>query len=124
MVRSGGGALDNPTQDRFGQMNRKIVLVKSDMIQVTRDNMRERVWENVAIIVHDKCQLAKWPKEIWIRLHPSGTFHQILMTGRWGMVKYSNYVNKNRDKYKYRYKNFLSLVYLQTEIRLACFQKL
>ena len=46
------------------------------------------------------------------------------MTGRWGMVKYSNYVNKNRDKYKYRYKNFLSLVYLQTEIRLACFQKL
>ena len=43
MVRSGGGALDNPTQDRFGQMNRKIVLVKSDMIQVTRDNMRERV---------------------------------------------------------------------------------
>ena len=29
MVRSGGGASDNPTQERFGQMNRKIVLVKS-----------------------------------------------------------------------------------------------
>ena len=33
MVRSGGGASDNPTKERFGQTNRKIVLVKSDLIQ-------------------------------------------------------------------------------------------
>ena len=64
MVRSGGGASDNPTQERFGQMNRKIVLVKSDMIQVTRGNTRGRVRENVAIDVHDERQLSKRPKKI------------------------------------------------------------
>ena len=64
MVRSGGGASDNPTQERFGQMNRKIVLVKSDMIQVTRVNTRGRVRENVAIDIHDKRQLPKQPKKI------------------------------------------------------------
>ena len=63
MVRSGGGASDNPTQERFGQMNRKIVLVKSDMIQVTRGNTRGRVRENVAIGVHDERQLPKRPKK-------------------------------------------------------------
>ena len=57
MVRSEGGASDNPTQKRFGQMNRKIVLVKSDIIQVTRGNTRGRVRENVAIDIHDKRQL-------------------------------------------------------------------
>ena len=64
MVRSGGGASDNPTQERFGQMNRNIVLVKSDMIEVTRGNTRGRVRENVAIDVHDKRQLPKRPKKI------------------------------------------------------------
>ena len=64
MVRSGGGASDNPTQERFGQMNRKIVLVKSDMIQVTRGNTRGRVRENVAIDVHDERQLPKRPEKI------------------------------------------------------------
>ena len=64
MVRSGGGASDNPTQERFGQMNRNIVLVKSDMIEVTRCNTRGRVRENVAIDVHDKRQLSKRPKKI------------------------------------------------------------
>ena len=63
MVRIGGGASDNPTQERFGQMNRKIVLVKSDMIQVTRGNTRGRVPENVAIDIHDKRQLPKRPKK-------------------------------------------------------------
>ena len=43
MVRSRVGASDNPTQERFGQMNRKMVFVKSDMIQVTRGNTRGRV---------------------------------------------------------------------------------
>ena len=64
MVRSGGGASDNPTQERFGQMNRKIVLVKSDMIQVTRGNTGGRVRENVAIDIHDKHQLPRRPKKI------------------------------------------------------------
>ena len=64
MVRSGGGASDNPTQERFGQMNRKIVLVMSDMIQVTRGNTRERVLENVVIDIHDKRQLPKRPEKI------------------------------------------------------------
>ena len=64
MVRSGGGASDNPTQEWFGQMNRKIVLVKSDMIQVTRSNTRGRVRENVAIDILDKRQLPKRPKKI------------------------------------------------------------
>ena len=54
MVRSGGGASDNPTQGRFGQTNRKTVLVKSDMIQVSRGNTRGRVRGNVAINIHDK----------------------------------------------------------------------
>ena len=61
MVRIGGGASDNPTQERFGQMNRKIVLVKSDMSQVTRGNTRGRVY--VAIDIHDKRQLPKRPKK-------------------------------------------------------------
>ena len=64
MVRSRGGASNNPTQERFGQMNRKIVLVKSDMIQVTCGNTRGRVRENVAIDVHDERQLPKRPKKI------------------------------------------------------------
>ena len=54
MVRSGRGASDNPTQGRFGQTNRKTVLVKSDMIQVSRGNTRGRVRGNVAINIHDK----------------------------------------------------------------------
>ena len=93
MVRSGGGASDNPTQERFGQMNRKIVLVKSDMILVTRGNTRGRVWENVAIDIHDKRQLYERPKKIWIRLHLPRPLCQILLNGRWRMIKYSNYVN-------------------------------
>ena len=64
MVRIAGGASDNPSQERFGQMNRKIVFVKSDMIQVTRSNTRGRVRENVAIDIHDKRQLPKRPKKI------------------------------------------------------------
>ena len=93
MVRSGGGVSDNPTQERFGQMNRKIVLVKSDMILVTRGNTRGRVWENVAIDIHDKRQLPERPKKIWIRLHLPRPLCQILLNGRWRMIKYSNYVN-------------------------------
>ena len=54
MVRSGGGVSDNPTEGRFGQTNRKTVLVKSDMIQVSRGNTRGRVRGNVAIDLHDK----------------------------------------------------------------------
>ena len=40
MVSSGSGVSDNPTQEKFGQLNRKIVPVKSDMIQVSRSNTR------------------------------------------------------------------------------------
>ena len=64
MVRSGGCASDNPAQKKFGQMNRKIVLVKSAMVQVTRGNTWGRVRENVAIDVHDKRRLPKRPKKI------------------------------------------------------------
>ena len=38
-------------------MNRKIVLVKSAMVQVTRGNTWGRVRENVAIDVHDERRL-------------------------------------------------------------------
>ena len=93
MVRSRVGASDNPTQERFGQMNRKMVLVKSGMIQVTRGNTRGRVRENDAIDIHDKCQLPKQPKKLRIRLHLPCPSCQILMIGRWRMIKYSNYVS-------------------------------
>ena len=69
MVSSGSGVSENPTQEKFGQLNRKIVPVKSDMIQVSRSNTRGRFWENVAMGIHDEHQLPKWSKKIWIRLH-------------------------------------------------------
>ena len=74
-------------------MNRKIVLVKSDMILVTRGNTRGRVWENVATDIHDKRQLPERPKKIGIRLHLPRPLCQILLNGTWRMIKYSNYVN-------------------------------
>ena len=63
MVGSGGVASDKPTQQRFGQMNRKIVLVKTELIKVTRGNTRGRVRENIANI-YDKRQLPKLLKKI------------------------------------------------------------
>ena len=63
MVRSGRGASDNPTQERYRQMNRKIILVKSYIIQVTRGNISGRVQENVVIGIYDKRQLPKRSKK-------------------------------------------------------------
>ena len=64
MVSSVCGASANPTQEMFRQMNKKIVIVKLDMIQVTCGNTRGRNREHVRIDVHDKRQLPKRPKKI------------------------------------------------------------
>ena len=41
-IRMRGVGLENPTQDMFGLMNRKIIVIKSDLLQVTRRNTRGR----------------------------------------------------------------------------------
>ena len=64
MVSSVCGASANPTQEMFRQMNKKIVIVKLDMIQVTCGNTRGRNREHVGFDVHDKRQLPKRPKKI------------------------------------------------------------
>ena len=54
-----GGALDNPTQEMYGLMNRKIALIKSDMLKVGRGNTRGRKREEPELDPNDMRQLPK-----------------------------------------------------------------
>ena len=45
-IRSRGGGSDNSTLEQYGYINRKVIVAKSEMIQVTKGNTRSRVKEN------------------------------------------------------------------------------
>ena len=47
-------------------MNWKVIVAKSEMIQVTRGNARGRVRENTKVDIHDERQLAKQQKNNWL----------------------------------------------------------
>ena len=61
-IRSRGGESDNPTLEEYGCVNWKVIVAKSEMIQVTRGNARGRVRENTKVDIHDERQLAKQQK--------------------------------------------------------------
>ena len=58
-IRMRGGGSENPTQEIFGLMNRKIVVIKSDLLQVFRGNTRGRMRDEVNIDICDTCELPK-----------------------------------------------------------------
>lgn len=62
-VRMRGGCNENPTQEGFGLMNRKIVLIKSDLLRVMRGNTRGRISDSTCIDVNDERQLPKRSKK-------------------------------------------------------------
>ena len=57
------GASDNPTLEQYGHRNRKIIVAKSELIQVTKGNTRGRVRENIQVDIHDERKLPKRPKK-------------------------------------------------------------
>ena len=58
-IRMRGGGSENPTQEMFGFMNRKIVVIKSDLLQVFRGNTRGRMRDEVNIDICDTRELPK-----------------------------------------------------------------
>ena len=48
-----GGGSENRTQEMFGLMNRKIVVIKSDLLQVFRGNTRRQMREEIDIDIYD-----------------------------------------------------------------------
>ena len=56
-IRSRGRGSYNPTPKQYGNINGKVVVAKSETIQVTKGNTRGRVKENTKIDVHDERQL-------------------------------------------------------------------
>ena len=62
-IRSRGGGNDTPTLEQYGYMNQKVIVAKSEMIQVTKGNTRGRVKENIKVDVHDERQLPKRQKK-------------------------------------------------------------
>ena len=58
-----GGASDNPTLEQYVFTNRKIIVAKSDLIQVIKGNTRGRVRENIQVDIHDERKLPKRSKK-------------------------------------------------------------
>ena len=62
-IQGAGGASDNPTLEQYGYRNRKIIVAKSELIQVTKGNTRGRVRENIQVDIHEERKLPKRPKK-------------------------------------------------------------
>ena len=45
--------------EQYGYMNRKVIVAKSEMIQVTKENTRKHVKENIKIDINDERQIPK-----------------------------------------------------------------
>ena len=58
-IKMRGGGSENPTQEMFGLMNRKIMVIKSDLLQVFRGNTRGRMRDEVNIDIYDTRELPK-----------------------------------------------------------------
>ena len=54
---------ENPDQEMFRLMNRKIVVIKSDLFQDFRGNTRGRLRHEVNIDIYDRRELPKRPRE-------------------------------------------------------------
>ena len=78
-IRGAGGASDNPTLEQYCYRNRKIIVAKSELIQVTKGNTSVR--ENIQINIHDERKLPKTPKRdcqwYYIYLHNNISFDHI-----------------------------------------------
>ena len=62
-IQGASGASDNPILEQYGYRNRKIIVTKSELIQVTKGNTIGRVRENIQVDIHDERKLAKRPKK-------------------------------------------------------------
>ena len=62
-IRMCGGGSENPTQEMFGLMNRKIMVIKSDLLQVFHGNTRGRMGDEVNINIYDTRELPKQPRK-------------------------------------------------------------
>ena len=63
-IRGAGRAPDNPTLEQYGYRNRKIIVAKSGLIQVTKGNKRSRIWENIQVDIHTKKSYQKGLRKI------------------------------------------------------------
>ena len=48
-IRGSGRASDKPTLEQYGYRNRKTIFAKSELIQVTKSNTRDRVRQNIQV---------------------------------------------------------------------------
>ena len=48
-IRGSGRASDNPTLEQYDYRNRKTIFAKSELIQVTKSNTRDRVRQNIQV---------------------------------------------------------------------------
>ena len=62
-IRGVAGASDNPTLEQYGYRNRKFIVAKLELIQVTKRNTRHRVQENIKVDIHGEGNLPKRPKK-------------------------------------------------------------
>ena len=53
---------EGATLEQYGYMNRKVIVGKSETIQVTKGNTRGRVKENINVDVHYERELPKRQK--------------------------------------------------------------
>ncbi|XP_047144721.2 uncharacterized protein LOC124818209 [Hydra vulgaris] len=61
-IRSRGGANENPTAYEYGLLNRKVIVVKSDLLKVIRGNTRGCIREELVFDVNDNRELHKRSK--------------------------------------------------------------
>ena len=48
-IRGSGRASDNPTLEQYDYRNRKTIFAKSELIEVTKSNTRDRVRQNIQV---------------------------------------------------------------------------
>ena len=58
-----GVSPENPVHEMFGLMNRKIGVIKSDLLQVFRGNTRGRMRDEINTNIYDTCELPKRPRK-------------------------------------------------------------
>ena len=60
-----GAGSENPTQEIIALMNKKVVVIKSDLLQVFCGNTRGRMWDEVNIDIYDTRELPNWRRKSW-----------------------------------------------------------
>ena len=62
-IRMCGGVSENSTQEMFGLMNRKIVVIKSDLLQAFHGNTHGCMRDKIDIDIYDMRELPKRPRK-------------------------------------------------------------